>query len=229
MDNRKKTWIMVISIIISLAGIVGLYYVNQHYAVQINTEQMPVAKRYIPAYTIITEEMIEYKITPKLAISDEAVLLDKDIVGKMTAIPIGQSEQFLYWKLDERGLFPKGDEEIFAIPMDYIISYPDTLKRGDTITIHVSGKPVPLLEDIRIAYARQSSNKEVVIQKAEGTLAVAPSNQESIHNERLFLTGPIDNLEVYLTPSQWWVLDNELQSEEKKLVISYVTKYKEVK
>ena len=229
-NNLRKIWMMIISIIVSIAGVALLYYLNQYLAVQINTQAIPVVREYIPAYTTITTEnynqFISTKITPKLAISEEAFLSKEEILGKTSTIPLGKGGQLLYWKLDSQGLVPKENERIFALPEKYFYTHPNTLKRGDLITIYKKGESIPILEGIKVVYARQASNSEVVQKREESTgILLGTSNQLHLDNERLFLSGPIDELELFLSPEQWERLEPELL--EHNLAIAYKTVYKE--
>ncbi len=93
------------------------------------------------------------------------------------------------------------DRHVMAIPNDWLASYPQTLRRGDTAYFYDTGV---LITEAVVVYARDGSNQEVLSQD----------------NDRLLSTAVVSLVEVIVSNEQANLL-SQLASEGKKFVLLY--------
>lgn len=138
------------------------------------------AAKYIPAHTTVTMEHIyvaqlDSRLRNEKAIHDPAL-----VIGKETAIPIGQDEQFATWKLDENQLFPNPHESFFTFQADTISTVGNLVRRGDVVQIWLEVDSIALqsetgqtdnmdhpsvllvIPDAKVAYVKDAQGNEVV-------------------------------------------------------------------
>lgn len=179
-------WGLLIGIALVLGSAFGFIQWMKGVEVEATTAPVLMAKRYIPAHTIITEEMIEMRIIDENLKNAEALQSVDSVVGKETAVPLGTGEQFIDWKLDTRSLIPNPGENLFTFPTDAIASVDNMVRRGDIVSIWVEVEPsvldqlqktaaigeiVPasmvVLPNARVAYVKNAQGGEVVDQPAD--------------------------------------------------------------
>ena len=90
---------------------------------------------------------------------------------------------------------------VLSIPNQWLLSYPQTLRRGDTVRFYCEGE---IVLSAVVAYARDSSNQEVV----------------SADDERLKASAPVSLVEVIVDEEKALKL-GKLGEEGKKFVLLY--------
>ena len=136
----------------------------------------------------ITVDMLtEIKVDPG-SIIDGALVSQKEVLGKYSAQYIAKNSQLVlaYFKEDVKDR-EKKYSYIFAIPPEWIISFPSSLRRGDIIYFYPvrveskldeEGRPPRNLESVKasdtdgllfaeVAYLKDSGNREVVDTEGE--------------------------------------------------------------
>ncbi len=93
------------------------------------------------------------------------------------------------------------DRHVMAIPNDWLASYPQTLRRGDTAYFYDTGV---LVTEAVVVYARDGANQEVL----------------SEDNDRLLSTATVSLVEVIVSDEQANLL-SQLASEGKRFVLLY--------
>lgn len=145
--------------------------------------EVVILNQSVEADVPITSDMLDLaKINPD-NFMEEAIATKDEVIGKYSAhyIPKYSQLTFAYFKDDITGV-KKEDQYIFTIPADWIITFPNSLRRGDTIYFYpvkiasVEGeeskslrspgsikitKESDLLKS-EVAYLKDSGNREVV-------------------------------------------------------------------
>lgn len=127
----------------------------------INTEEILVFKENVDKNQIIEKEMFDIRNVNWAA--DEAIrACDMDLlIGMETTGFIHRNAPLFKEYFDKAGLIPNGEmnEYVMAVPNNWILSYPQSLRRGDLAFFYCDGE---LITKSRVAYAKDCSNKEVV-------------------------------------------------------------------
>jgi len=147
-------WVaMLLGILFIGGGSFGFYYFMTSYEQNMTTMTTYTPTKFIPAGELITEEMIQPVTIPKAKHMDGAFLDPNQIIGKRAAVPIGEQEEFLPWKLSEKKLIPTGTEQLLSFPISYVEATNNFLRRGDEVTLWAEYKTS------RITYFDQSGKK----------------------------------------------------------------------
>lgn len=157
----------------------------------------------LPTNTIVEEEHIDTKKieapSPKALGPDDV----KKVIGMETAQFVAEDVP-LYDEYFRQSRFATGegtDKEILSIPEDWLLSLPQTLRRGDTVTFY--NEKVKILTAV-VVHARDSSNQEVL----------------SDDKERFQSTGVTHNIEIIGNTAQLVEL-SRLAAEGKKFTVLY--------
>ena len=155
----KKTFVGIILIIISLAGIFTWEFYGRERLLY--TEILTVNQN-VEAGTIITQDMIGTKKTDSASPYSYRVGNVSDIIGKEATsfIPFGAELYAEYFSEVDLVVHEEKGEFVLSIPSGWVVSYPQTIRRGDKVTFLCEGEEV--LSDVTVLYAKSSSNTEVV-------------------------------------------------------------------
>jgi Flp pilus assembly protein CpaB len=164
------------------SSVFGFVHWMKRYEVKVTTEPVLMAKRYIPAHTVITEEMLYMEQIDSRLKNTNAIHDPKFLIGKETSIPIGTNEQLVNWKIDERRLIPNPGESYFTFKTDAISSVSNMVRRGDYVPIWLevdestlqswsaadNQGSVPgallVIDQAKVAYVKDAQGQEVVDQ-----------------------------------------------------------------
>ena len=124
-------------------------------------EQVIVLKADTPQNTVIEKDMLEIQ---RMDLPADGILLAEDaeqLIGKETIqfVPGGIPLHAEYFQHPELAVGGDTGKYILSIPNEWLMSYPQTLRRGDEVSFYCDGK---LAVTALVAYARDSSNQEVV-------------------------------------------------------------------
>jgi len=203
--NRRKKGTLIFSIlgvVLMIASIITIYWWETSGRAQLLYSEVVVLNQSIEADTTITEDMLDLvKIDPGSFI--EGAVVDKEkVIGKTTTqyIPKYSQLNLEYFK-GEKVKSSKEDQYIFTIPADWIITFPNSLRRGDIIYFYPvkiedekeeesnsfnisSSIKVTKESDLvksEVAYLKDSGNREVV---------------DTVGNERYDASANITSIEI---------------------------------
>jgi len=183
--RRKKGSLIfaILGIVLMIASIITICWWETTGRAQFLYSEVLVLNQSVKANTAITEDMLGIiKISPGTFI--EGAVVDKEkVIGKTTAQYIPKYSQLnLTYFLGEKVEAVKEDLYIFTIPADWIITFPNSLRRGDMVYFY----PVKIVDEkveenkslnssgsikvtkesdlvkSEIAYLKDSGNREVV-------------------------------------------------------------------
>lgn len=219
---------------------------------QINTEDVLVVKQGVSVTEnqVLDGSNIEVVKRPKTQLPDKVLTASdaEKVTGKRAGVSISGNTVLTENHVDFLDLVPDADkgESIRPITQDMIFAVPNTLRRGDSVDIYaltenewgdlthseneeiVKGdrnavsKNDPVLEDIKVAYVRDSSNAEV--QNAYGSTDEDTTTGEEAPKEdtgRLYGTSTVTSLEVILDEDDFQTLMSQVTGNGKKLYVVY--------
>ena len=141
----------------------------------------------------------------------DLVISSDDIIGKQAVTKILGSTPVLKQSFEDVTVFLEDNEMVFSIAPEWIVSTPDSIRRGDNIFLYaiksskwatsenISFKELdtskPVVESV-VIYAKDSTNREVVT--VGGTSS----------DDRYDGTSTVDNLEIKLTEEDFAKLKN---------------------
>ncbi|MBR4862766.1 MAG: hypothetical protein IKU09_11260 [Firmicutes bacterium] len=148
-------------------------------------EQVIVLRQNIPENTEIVRSLLEVK---RVENPGDQVLMEKDaaaLIGMESAqfIPAGTPLHREFFQDPSLATGGNTGQYILSIPAEWLISFPQTLRRGDEVSFYYGEKQVT---SARVAHVRDSSNQEVV----------------SADDARLQATAPASQLEVVVTEAE---------------------------
>ncbi|MBE3088739.1 MAG: SAF domain-containing protein [Actinobacteria bacterium] len=172
-----------LGILLMLATLAMIYFWETSGRERFLYSSVVVLNQSVEANISITSGMLGWiKINPDNLI-EGAIVKKEEIIGKYSAHYIPKNSQLApaYFK-DDTTDTKKVDSYIFAIPTDWIITFPNSLRRGDTIYFYPvkivdeneeANKSFDNLDNIKItsqsdlakcevAYLKDSGNREVV-------------------------------------------------------------------
>ncbi|MFC5402429.1 hypothetical protein [Cohnella soli] len=200
----RRKWIPgLIGLIIVVGCVLGFkQYMN---SVRTDVTMMETWKpvKMIQAGQMITSDMIHKVQIPTVQHMGNALLERSQIVGKRTIIPIGETEEFLSWKIGPDALFPTGDEDYIGFKIDFVGAVNNMVRRGDKVTAWVEYTVPKVFDDFgnEITDAQQAALlaanpnltfKKVYTNKLLENLTVAYiKDQEGIEITDATSSGPI--------------------------------------
>ena len=173
----------ILGIILMLASMASVYWWETKGRDKLLYGEVVVLNQSVEAETTITSDMLEFlKIDPDNFI-EGAIACKKEVIGKSTIHYIPKYSQLaLAFFIDENMEVVKEDKYIFTVPADWIVTFPNSLRRGDTIYFYPvkivgekeeENKSFNSLSNIKtakdsdlvkseVAYLKDSGNREVV-------------------------------------------------------------------
>ncbi|MCL4439216.1 MAG: SAF domain-containing protein [Firmicutes bacterium] len=217
--KRNLHTLMAVALILAASGMIIFWelYLDDN----LNTVSVVVAAKNLEKNKVIKDDDIKLSKI-KLEQAVERPVRDlREVVGKETSQFVAKGNQFVDEMVDNYGLEPNRDQLIYSIPREWIYSSPGSLRRKDRVYIYAipderrkaevkpditqvaAGRFVykgigseingPILKDLVVAYAKDSSNQEV--------------KPAANSDKRIDATGSINNLELVMTQKQYSVLE----------------------
>lgn len=128
-------------------------------------DEILIVKDDIERNTVLKRDMIEIK---KVSYKPKNCLKPKDIhkiAGMETVQHIPKECPLFPTFFQSKGMVPGRDQYILSIPNEWLLSFPQTLRRGDTAYFYKVnqseiGKPIFLFKT-KVAFSKDSANTEV--------------------------------------------------------------------
>jgi len=226
--RRKKASLIfaILGIVLMLASLVTIYWWEATGRTQLLYDEVLVLNQSVEANTTITEDMLDIiKTDPSNFI--EGALVDKEkVIGKITAHYIPKYSQLnLEYFTVEKAESSKEDQYIFTIPSDWIITFPNSLRRGDIIYCY----PMKILDEKvkEIKTFSSSSNikvtKESNLVRSEVAYLKDSGNREvvdTVGEERYDASANISSIEIITNWEDFSYLQG-LADENYKFIILY--------
>lgn len=180
---KSGTVFSIIGILLMLATIAMIYFWETSGREKYLYKEVVVLNQNVEENTQVTPEMLDLaKINPANFI-EGAVVKKEDVNGKYSAQFIVKNSQvcLVYFKDSAEELI-KEDFYIFSIPTDWIVTFPNSLRKGDIIYFYPvkievekeeQGKTINNIDNLKItdksdllesevAYLKDSGNREVI-------------------------------------------------------------------
>jgi hypothetical protein len=131
-------WITVIIGVLLISGsAVGFAKYMKSYELDVTMMDTVKPVRMIQAGELITEDMILKVSIPTVQHMENGMVDAREIIGKRAIVPIGESEEFLSWKISEDSLFAKGDDQYIGFKIDFVGAVNNMVRRGDKVDVWV--------------------------------------------------------------------------------------------
>lgn len=229
--NRFFTLIKgIIGILLILAVGFGVFYWETIGRETLTYTDVIVLNQEVKKNVIITEDLLGFIKIPTETVIENAVTDPEMILGKEVKQYIPRGTQLSPQYFGESELVLKEDEMIFKIPVDWIKSFPNTIRRGDRVLIYglqqieeitqSSFTTENALEDfyekkeqiqtsdpfceLIVAYVKDSANREVI----------------DATTDRQDATANVSGIEVIITQEKLTLLKNRI-AEGYFLLITY--------
>jgi len=206
--RRTSVIFSVLGLIIMILSLVGVFWWETRGRNELIYEDVIVLNRSVEEGEVVSEDMIsKIEVDPSNLI-DGAIRNEGDVLGKEAKHYIPKYSQLnSQFFLSEEELMPKEEKYIFTIPVDWIITFPNSIRKGDVIYLY----PVKVYEDegvlpgggevariyeylneidmivAKVAFCKDSGNREVIdISGEEG----------AEQGERYYASSNIDAIEI---------------------------------
>lgn len=227
MNRVKNLWISLIAACLALVLVYGLYEMQLKQVEQQQSVQALVPEAFIPAGTIITEEMVKWKPILRGAVMEGMVFRMEDVVDMEALVPLGTNEPLLDWKLDRYHLLPTIEQATFQIPKSYMLSISSGIRAGDVVAIYISsqdGRSRRLFEHgIKVASVKSASNIEVDDNGQSNLHSRIEDDKERMYASRRTANSMIDHINLNLTEEEWLTMDSLCKSGTHKIVIAFTS------
>jgi len=221
--SRRKTGkiFAILGIILMLSSIITMVWWETKGREQFLYREVVVLNQSVEAETILTEDMILYSKTDPSSFIEGAVVDKDEVIGKSSAHFIPKYSQLsLAFFVDEGVKAAEEGKYILAIPADWIITFPNSLRKGDEIYFYpvklpevnkegedennysnpLSSTKISSKENMvncKVSYLKDSGNREVVTiagEERDDASANIASIEVSLEWEDIFyLQSLIDN------------------------------------
>ncbi|MBO7745812.1 SAF domain-containing protein [Paenibacillus sp. MWE-103] len=163
--NRK--WISgAIGLLIVVGCSIGFWKYMNSIETDVTTMQTWKPVKMIQQGQLITSSMIREVSIPTVQHMDNAIVEQSQIIGKRALIPIGETEEFLSWKIGEDKLYPSGEDEYIGFNIDFVGAVNNMVRRGDKVVAWVEYAQPKVLD---------VSGHEISEAQQQAVLSVEPS------------------------------------------------------
>jgi hypothetical protein len=213
-----------LSALFALLLVYGIYELQVKQIDAGSSIQVVVPSTFIPAGSLITEEMVAWKSLSRGALQEGMITDLSQVIAKETVVPLGEHEPILLWKLDKFHLLPAQDQATFQLPKDYILSLSNGIRAGDQVVIYASGsggRSYRLFDHtITVASVKSASNIEIDDPEHSNLLSRARGDKERMYASRREANGSIDHININLSEEEWLTIDRLCKEQNYKLVIA---------
>lgn len=196
-DRKLLAWAGAAGVLAALVAFLYLQSVRRTYVSFAETKPVVVARKYIPAWSRIDQEMVEVVQAPGNAVQPGALPEATRAAGQLAVAPIAEGEQVLANKLATTGsqlssTIPKGMRGI-TVAVDGSSTHAGLLRPGDsvdvltTLEVNQGGKALTvsgtLLQDVRVVavgsrFTNEQNGASAEVGGESVTMAVPPEDAE---------------------------------------------------
>lgn len=217
-------WIGIFSAIAAILIVWGIYQIQLRQIELQQSVSVLVPAAFIPAGTLLTEEMMERVPIMEGAYREGMATDLQEVLNMENMVPLGKEEPILLWKLDKFRLLPTSGQSTFQIPKDYVLSISSGIRAGDVVDLYISGgeggsrKLFP--GGLKVASVKSASGVEVDDEEGSNLLSSAKGDKERMYASRREDSGVIDHINLNLSEEQWLTIDRLCKDGASKLVIA---------
>lgn len=144
--NMRKWFSVLFGLIIVAGCCIGFVQYMKSYQLDITTMETIKPIRLIQAGELITADMLEVVSIPTVQHMENAITVGNQIEGKRAIVPIGETEEFLSWKIGEDTLYPTANETYIGFKVDIVGAVNNMIRRGDKVEVWVEYTEPKLLD-----------------------------------------------------------------------------------
>lgn len=173
-SKGKKNFTILGVLLLALTGAAFVWYEWAGGREFVNYSEVVVLKEDVLKGQKITSEQLTVKKVEKTSLIKEVVSDSEEIIGKEARHFIPAATQLHASYFDEAGLVLKEKQVIAQIPVEWTLSVPDTLRRGDNIVIYAALYDKQLLASLQTA-----SSKQTTVTSSNPNDSITSENQET--------------------------------------------------
>lgn len=240
MNTKRVTAILGVLLIVSSVGLYTWYEFlgGRQYLLY---EDIVVAKDSIKKGQVVEAADLTFMKVEKTQLANGVILNPNDVIGKQANHFIPQFAQLDTSYLSENGLVLKEGQFIAQIPVEWTLSIPDTLRRGDDIIMYSALFDSELLKNLNAKTTATSNSKDKNSTASTGGTAATTSsgleellqtkvafvkdgaNREVVtvsNGDRIDGSAAIGSVEIITTPDEFKEIEGKINSGH-KLIFMY--------
>lgn len=168
MQRNWKRIVGIALIVVALAGMIGWETFGRD---RLMTEKVLVCSRDVEKNEVITKDMLGMLKIDKRSVIVGRVKEPEKIIGRRAANFIPKGLQLSPEFFVEADLALSKNQKICAIPKEWIFAYPQTIRRGDTVSFYAvnqdqEGLLPPAgsssIMNAKVAFVKDTANREVI-------------------------------------------------------------------
>ncbi|MFC5449113.1 hypothetical protein ACFPOG_12645 [Paenibacillus aestuarii] len=137
---------IILGALITIGSVFGYVMFMKKYEQDVTTMKTIRPTEMIKANTVVTEDMIQEVSIPVMQHMKNAIVDPKIIIGKRTVMPIGETEEFVTWKLTEDDVYPGSGEQFYGFQITNVDAVNNMVRRGDKVSVWVNYKNPKLID-----------------------------------------------------------------------------------
>lgn len=142
----RKWSSVIIGLVLVAACCIGFVQYMKSYQLDVTMMETVKPVEMIQAGELITADMLIVVSIPTVQHMENAITDGNQIVGKRAIVPIGETEEFLSWKIGEDTLYPKDGETYIGFKVDFVGAVNNMIRRGDKVDVWVEYTEPKLLD-----------------------------------------------------------------------------------
>jgi len=221
----RNRWIGLISAAAAILVVYGIYLIQLRQIELQHTVPVLVPVSFVPAGTLLTEEMLEWKPMMKGSVSETMATELESVVRMENIVPLGRQEPILLWKLDKFRLLPSAEQATFHIPREYVLTVSSGIRAGDEVELFLSGKEGGSRKlfdyPVKVASVKSSAGGEIDDERQSNLLSSVSGDKERMYASRRASGGVIDHINLNLTEEEWLTIDQLCKDGKHKLVVAF--------
>jgi hypothetical protein len=131
--QKFKPFIGIIIMLLTFAMVLGWENFGREELLYTNIIEL---KKDVEPGTIVTKEMLTVGRIEKGKISEQSIIKNEDVIGKIAKAVIPKGMQLDKRFFDTKDLSVKKDEYVFRIPSSWIVAIPSSIRRGDVASFY---------------------------------------------------------------------------------------------
>ncbi|GAB2671064.1 flagellar biosynthesis protein FlgA [Paenibacillus thermoaerophilus] len=225
MNRRRNLLLGLVSGALAGLLVYGIYLLQLRQVRWTETVMVVVPNDFVDAGVRLEPDMLRLRPMLRGELQPDMATSIGQVAGQETVVPLGQGEAVRLWKVDRFGLLPREGELTFQLPKEYVLSISNGIRAGDRVRLYASGANAPdgpvLSRDVVVASVKSAGNVEVDNPKQPSLYSRLQDDREKLYASRREANGPIQEINLNLTPEEWLEIDRICGGSKTKLVVAY--------
>ncbi|WP_182101713.1 Flp pilus assembly protein CpaB [Niallia taxi] len=164
-----KWFALSVGVVIIFGSVAGYMLFMSAYEKDVTTMETIKPVSMIQAGEVITEDMVRTVSIPSLQHTPNAVTDIDEVVGKRAIVPIGESEEFVDWKVTEDDIYPKEGEQYYGFQISHVEAVNNMVRAGDRVNVWVNFNEPKIFNGNRASSLQEITSKGLSPHALNGT------------------------------------------------------------